>query len=154
MVHAAIINENCKLNEIFCSINNIQNEYNWLVTNCECFSPSYETENLLNKEYCWLSGNKLSSILNTDGFSCIWAVLSGFKKDIPLEHILEYPLPYANGYSGFWKNPISIQHPLAEIEIVAWDGISTLLFAKEQNIVNSFRNAFPLSEDLTSYNLK
>ena len=34
------------------------------------------------------------------------------------------------GYDGFWKNPVSIQHPLAELEIVAWDSTLTLLISR------------------------
>lgn len=38
-------------------------------------------------------------------FSTIWALLSRFEKAIALDEILKYPL----SYTGFWKNPISIQ---------------------------------------------
>ncbi|MBB6713395.1 hypothetical protein [Clostridium gasigenes] len=48
-------------------------------------------------------------------------MLSGSPQNITIDEILKYPLPYADGYKGFWKNPISLQHPLVEIEIVPWD---------------------------------
>ncbi len=57
-------------------------------------------------------------------------VLSGFKREIPLQEVLSYGLPYADSYDGFWKNPVSIQHPLAELEIVAWDSTLTLLISR------------------------
>ena len=82
----------------------------------------------------------------------IWAVLSGFEKDIPLEKVLEYPYPEADGYPGFWHNPISMQHPLATIEIVPWDSGLTLFFSKEKELVDKFRAGYPQSEDLSVYN--
>lgn len=42
---------------------------------------------------------------------------------------------------------------LAELEIVAWDSALTLLISREEAIVYAFRNAFPRSEDLETYNL-
>ena len=47
---------------------------------------------------------------------------------------------------------ISIQHPLASVELVAWDSSCTLLISKEERHVKAFREAFPLSEDLKEYN--
>ena len=91
-------------------------------------------------------------MINQEDFQWIWAVLSGFRKDIPLEEILKYPLPCSVDYNGFWKNPLSIQHPLAEVEIVPWDSASTLIYSRRKDIVDSFRNYFPLSEDMTAYN--
>lgn len=37
------------------------------------------------------------------------------------EEVLKYDYPYADGYKGFWENPIALQHPLAVSEIVVWD---------------------------------
>jgi hypothetical protein len=75
---------------------------------------------LTAKDHCWLSGNELTTVVESEDFQWIWAVLSGFNKDISLAKVLEFPLPYADGYKGFWENPVSIQNPLASIEIVPW----------------------------------
>jgi len=77
--------------------------------------------------------------------------LSGFEKNIDLEEVLKFPLPDAQEYEGFWKNPVSIQHPLASIEIVPWDSTLTLVISKENKIVSDFKKHYPLSEDLASY---
>lgn len=87
-------------------------------------------------------------------FQWIWAVLSGFEKSITLDEVLEYPLSYAEEYTGFWENPISIQHPLATVEIVPWDSSLTLIISRERKIVDDFKEGFPLSEDLNYYNKK
>ncbi len=52
---------------------------------------------------------------------------------------------------GHAKN-ISIQHPLAAVELVAWDSGCTLFISKEDELVNKFRKEFPLSVDLEMYN--
>lgn len=82
----------------------------------------------------------------------VWAVLSGFEKHITLSEVLQYPAPFADGYCGFWKNPISIQHPLAAIEIVAWDSELTLFISRNEALVEDFLKFFPLSKDLSIYN--
>ena len=82
----------------------------------------------------------------------MWAVLSGFDKNISLSEIMQYPKPYADGYEGFWKNPLSIQHPLAEIEIVPWDSSLTLFLSKREDLVNNFLEFFPSGKDLSAYN--
>ena len=45
-----------------------------------------------------------------------------------------------------------MQHPLAQIEIVAFDSSLTLFLARENTSVNLFRQSFPMSEYLQEYN--
>lgn len=139
---------------VFSAIENVQIKYNWLITDCVCYPRSQQIDELLSKEYCWMSGDELTKIVETENFQWIWAVLSGFEKTIPLEKVLEYELPYAVEYDGFWNNPVSLQHPLASVEIVPWDSSLTLLISKDDKMVADFMNAFPLSEDLSIYNAK
>lgn len=156
MVYGAILEKGepyyTNLRKVFDAIENVQPQYNWLITDCVCYPQSPDTGALLSQKYCWLSGYELTSIVDQEDFQWIWAVLSGFRQDIPPEEILKHPLPYADGYGGFWKNPLSIQHPLAEIEIVPWDSSLTLIYSQRRDIVDSFRRYFPLSEDMASYN--
>lgn len=143
------------MQNIFSSINNIQVDYNWLITNCECFSKTADSAVFYNNtEYTWISGEELTEIVNKDDFYWIWGVFSGFKKNIKLEEVLKHKLPYADGYTGFWKPELSIQHPLAEIEIVEWDSTLALIISKENKIAEDFKNYFPLAEDLQEYNKK
>ncbi len=154
-IYGAILDEGEKfytyMRKVFNAINNKQKEYNWLITNCECFPYSQEAQKLL-REYCFISGDELTQIVEKEDFLWIWAVLSGFKKDIPMDEIMKYPLPYADGYKGFWQNPLSLQHPLASVEIVPWDSSLTLVLSENKEIVDLFRQAFPLSKDLSKYN--
>lgn len=156
MVYGAILNKGengyTLLQKVFNAIGGIQKEYNFLITDCECCPQTQSFEKMLSADYCWLSGDELTSMVESEDFQWIWAVLSGFKKDIPLEKVLEYPLPFAVEHTGFWEKPISIQHPLASIEIVPLDSSATILISDQKDIVDRFRKAFPLSEDLATYN--
>lgn len=158
MVYGAIIEQGEKyytdLGKVFRAIENEQINYNWLITDCVCYPQNGETDNLLAKEYCWLTGEELTEIVEQESFQWIWAVLSGFSKDIPLSEVLKYPLPYADGYEDFWKNPISMQSPLASIEIVPWDSSLALIFSDKKSMIDNFMKEFPLSQNLALYNAK
>ncbi|MCL2409472.1 MAG: hypothetical protein FWC96_07645 [Oscillospiraceae bacterium] len=139
---------------IFTSIKNVQNKYNWLITDFEGVAETAFHNLFIDNAYIWISGEELTAIVEKDDFQWIWAVLSGFDKNITLEEVLKYKLPYADGYTGFWENPVTIQHPLADIEIVPWDSSLTLIISKDHSIINDFRMAFPLGEDLEEHNTK
>lgn len=62
-------------------------------------------------------------------------VFSAFPKEIRLEEVLKYDYPYADGYKGFWENPIALQHPLAVSEIVVWDGSLILVISKRVKLL-------------------
>lgn len=140
------------LYRIFTGINMVQKDYNWLLTDIVAYPETKEYQDLFSKEYCWLSGEELTNIIEKEDFQWIWGVLSGFDKNIDIEEVLKYSVPYADGYEGFWGNPLSLQHPLASIEIVAWDSSLSLVISKNKQIIDNVRLVFPLSEDLEVYN--
>lgn len=140
--------------KIFKALNNFQKNYNWLITDCETYPKKlrYAKRIYQSKDYMWISGEELTEIIKNEDFQWIWAVLSGFDKCYSKAAILKYEFPIADGYRGFWNTELTIQHPLASVELVAWDGELTLLISKNEDIVNRFREAFPLSRDLEEYN--
>lgn len=140
------------LYRIFTGINMVQKDYNWLITDIVAYPKTKEYQDLFSKEYCWLSGEELTNIIEKEDFQWIWGVLSGFEKSIDIKEILNHSLPYTDDYEGFWKNPLSLQHPLASLEIVAWDSSLSLIISKSKQIIDNFRLTFPLSEDLEIYN--
>lgn len=141
------------LSNIFPAIQNAQLDYNWLITDVEG-NYTNQIEDTCNKQgYCWLTGDELTELVKAQDFQWIWGILSGIPKEYTLEDVLKHqPLPISDGYSGFWHNPISLQHPLAEVEIVPWDSSYTLLISKNEKIISDFRTAYPQSQDLTEYN--
>ena len=124
-------------------------KHNWLITDCEC---NWSPDSRLLEDYCLLSGRELLHLVEGNDIQFIWAVFSAFSPEISQERILTHPLPYANGYREFWKNPVTMQHPLASIEIVAWDSSLALCISSNDAIIRKFSEAFPLSKDLAEDN--
>ena len=144
------------LKEIFTAMGDFQNRYNLLITDIEA-SPLNDDvyDRLNNPDRCvWMSGRELTEIVAEDDFQWIWAVLSGFKTDIEESDVRSYPKPYADGYRGFWLPQLSMQHPLADFEIVAWDGCSLLFFTRDHALYLEFMKQFPDAKDLQKYNSK
>jgi len=158
MIYGAINNKGeeyyTDMTRIFEAIHDKQRNYNWLITDAVCYPSNPETARMLDMPYCWLSGDELTELVKKEDFQWIWAALSGFDKAIPLSEVLKYELPTAVDYSGHWHLPLSIQHPLAEIEIFPWDSSGTMIFSREKSIVDDFLSFFPFSkrmeDDLTN----
>ncbi len=141
------------MGEVFAAAGNIQGDYNWLVSAWNAYGPIEEELEGYCGESFWMTGPELAGLLERyPGQQWIWGVFSGFGKDISREEVLSYPLPCADEYEGFWKNPLSLQHPLGEIEIVPWDSSLVLFLSRNWRIVETFRKNFLPSEDLFQYN--
>lgn len=143
------------LGTVFSAFEEILLNNNWLITDWETTLDIPELDKLSSHEgYILLSGDELAEILkNNSGTQWVWGVLSAFDKKVALDEILKYPLPFADGYDGFWVNPLTLQHPLAIAEIVPWDSALVLVLSKDSETVHRFRERFPLSEDLAEYNM-
>lgn len=140
------------MSKVFQAIDNAQKRYNWLITDCVCYPKDQAIGHLLDQQYCWLSGDELSSIVEKEDFQWIWGCLCGFEKDIPLEQILQYPLPCAEDYNGYYQNPILLQHPLSSVEIIPSDSSWTLIISKDKAIIDSYQKSYPKCEDASLLN--
>ena len=133
-----------KNNEIsikdICNIIGDVDNYNWLITNIECYPSDEEIVKILDNEYCWIEGRSLLDLLAKEEFQWIWGVFSAY--------------PYADGYKGFWENPIALQHPLAVSEIVVWDGSLILVISKKSEVVNALIENNTFAQDLEKYNME
>ena len=125
-----------KLKNIFSAIDNEQNKYNWLITEIDYATFNKEIATF-SQPYTWISGEELTARIEEDDGFWVWGVFSGFTKDVELKDILKYPLPYADGYEGFWNPEITIQHPLASVELVEWDSTAFIAITENQIILNS-----------------
>ncbi len=144
------------LREIFSAMGDFQNQYNLLITDIEACPRNDEVYVRLNNpdRHVWISGQELTKIVEEDDFQWIWAVLSGFKPDVEEKDVLRYPKPYADGYKGFWLPELSIQHPLAVFELVAWDSGLLLFFTRDHELYLEFMKQFPDAKNLQKYNTK
>ena len=139
------------MKKLFGAIGNRQKEFNWLITDCICYPDNPKFDSMLSREYCWISGEELTELVEQEDFQWIWAVLSAFDQSVALSDVLNHELLRAEDYNGFWTRPVSMQHPLARIEIVPWDSTMTMLFSDDKGIIDSFRAAYPYSEDFEVY---
>lgn len=146
-----IKNNETSLIEVLDCINDFD-KCNCLITNIECYPLDKEIAAILDDEYCWIEGKELLRLLEKDDFQWIWGVFSIFPKDVALEEVLKYDYPYADGYKGFWKNPINVQHPLAISEIAIWDGSIILMISKNNEIIYTLMGKNVYAKDLEDYN--
>ena len=56
------------MSKVFQAIDNAQLQYNWLITDCVSYPHNDEIENMLNQDYCWLTGDELSGIIEQEDF--------------------------------------------------------------------------------------
>ncbi|MHC5550206.1 DUF2691 family protein [Carnobacterium maltaromaticum] len=139
------------LKEIFNAINDEQKKYNWLITGSE-YAPSNKDMKNYDRPFEWISGEELTERANLDNGFWVWGVFSGFSKEIDKEEILKFELPYADGYTGFWENPLTVQHPLASVEFVEWDSTVFLAITENEKIITGLKANFSSAKDLIDYN--
>ena len=56
------------LKKIFDSIENVQKNYNWLITGYECYPQNIKYVERLSKEWCWITGKELTKMIETENF--------------------------------------------------------------------------------------
>ena len=139
------------MQRVFQALGGRQREFNWLLTDCICYPQNPQTAALLQSDWCWLSGEELTELVEGENFQWIWAVLSGFDKSASFSDVLKYELPQAEDYNGFWSLPLRMQHSLAKVEIAAIDSSMTMIFSEDEELVRRFREGFPESEDMMEY---
>lgn len=77
-------------------------------------------------------------------------MFSAFEKGKKLEDILKYDLPMVSSEEiEEWKNPVKIEHPDAEIEIILCSSI--IIISKNEDILKGYRDNFKDLEDLGEY---
>ncbi len=136
------------LSDVFKALDNKQLEYNWLIVDCECYPCDSELRSLFDNEYCWISGEELSALIQKEDFQWIWAVLCGFEKDIPLSEVLKYPFPKTQSYKGCFDNSIKFQHPLSKIEIIPYDSSYVLIISDDKELIDNYIKTLPNSDQL------
>lgn len=109
-------------------------DYNWLITEIETSTGDYFYE-----EYVILSNDELLDNLENKKIQWIWGTFSAIPKKYRQEEILKYNLP---GVENIDKKEIKIQHPLAEIEIIAYDSTFVQLIAKDKTIAEKLKKLY------------
>lgn len=125
-------------------------EYNWLLSGHDFAYPAPK-QIPDDEDFTWLDGEVLVEALKINPHF-IWCVATAYKKNISKENVLQHPLPFADGYRGFWTPEITMQNPLSEVEIIIWHGHQVLIFSKSKEIIDRFAKEYPNSKDLVEDN--
>lgn len=125
--------------------------YNWLITDIEAYPQKGlgeiddELYSYLNdNDYVFISNSDLLDILEKNDFQWIWGVFSAIPVNYSKEEVLKYDLPFAEDNSDIYlDNNFVIQHPLAEIEIVAFDSSGMHIISKDKDICDHLKLVYP-----------
>ncbi len=115
--------------------------YNWLINNIEAYPLIKSIEDKISGEYLIMSNNELLELLEREDFQWVWGVFSAISPIYSQEEILKYKLPSIAALDN-----ASIQHPLAEIEIVAFDSSYVQITCKDEKIADMFFEKYRLSK--------
>ena len=129
--------------------------YNWLVTDIDAFphKGKYEIdESLYNflkeKNYVFISNSDLLDILEKNDFQWIWGVFSAIPVNYSLDEVLKYDLPYAEDNKDIYLDDnFIIQHPLSDIEIVAFDSSGMHIVSRDEGICDKFKKVYSNSKE-------
>lgn len=113
--------------------------YNCLITEIETSTGDY-----FKDDYIILTNEELLDKLESKKIQWIWGTFSAIPKKYKQEEILKYNLP---GVENIDKKEIKPQHPLAEIEIIAYDSTFVQIIAKEE-IAKRFKKIYPRAKEL------
>lgn len=129
-------------------------KYNWLITDIEAYPLEQSIVDKISNEYVLISTDDLLDLLEQEDFQWIWGVFSAISPIHSQQEILKYELPIYSQED--WKNDmpysdssidsITIQHPLAEIEIVAFDSTYVQITCKDEKIADMFLDKYRLSK--------
>ena len=138
------------LRDVFITLGDRFINYNWLFS----YYETTDSHDLIpfESDYAWLEGKAMYELALEHKMQVIWGVLTAYKQEISKEQVLAYPLPRADGNAKIWTNPLEFQNPLSEIEIIPWDASLLVVKSLDQDIIKSFKEAYPISQDLEEYN--
>jgi hypothetical protein len=135
---------------IFDALDGRQREFNWLITEHECYSD----KDIFNEGMVLLSGDELTDIVTRNKIQFVWGILSAFDKstDIDINNLSVIPTFY-----GEWKyggEDAHTQHPLAIAEIVCVDSSYTIFLSKDEDLSNRFLRHYSDAQDLHQWHMK
>lgn len=129
----------------------VYKQYNWLISEYECYPQNEEVAMCFSGDSVFVSGEELMRLLDIENFQLIWGVMTAIPQSISGEEVYKYTLPYARNNSSFWDVPVSIQHPLGEIEIVSWDSSATIVKSNDNNVISTIKSKNDKTIDFEVY---
>lgn len=133
------------LKELLHPIIEFLDDYNWLLTNQDYFIFDFEEKGEVNKlnfesEKIEFSGSEFKELVETRNIQFVWGVFCAFKGEIPF--LEKEQLPFADCNENIWKKPNEFLNLNSEIEIICFDGTSSLIKFKDQKLEKKFLEYF------------
>lgn len=100
-----IIEKNQTFSQFKSILNALKGEhkkYNWLITEID-FVPGRKNKLVLAQPHTWVLGEELEQLFRDEAGFWAWGVFSGFSKELTLDEVLQFSLPYADGNPDFWQ---------------------------------------------------
>ncbi|MBC8054710.1 MAG: hypothetical protein H7Y13_16760 [Sphingobacteriaceae bacterium] len=118
---------------------------NWLLTNQDYMVLDYKEKGLIEKldhesPKIQFTGTELLKIVETRSIQFIWGVFCGIKGQIP--ELAQDQLPFADCNPNVWSEPDTFFLQESEIEIICFDGTSTILKFRNKEVEEKFRVHF------------
>ncbi len=137
------------MQEIILALGGRDLPYKWLISSIEAgIVKTAKYADMVEKhEYLILSNAELIEMLTEDDFQWIWAVFSAIPEQRSDAEILEYELPSVDNQAIYKKDAAIIQHPLAEMEIVAVDSSCVSIVARDAQMAEKFKGLFPKAKE-------
>ncbi len=126
--------------------------YNWLLTNQDYLIYDYDQKggikqlNFEDKKIKF-SGIQFSNMVTERNVQFVWGVFCAFNNEIPNIKLEE--LPFADCNPNIWEKPLEFLNEESEIEIICFDGTSTIIKFKDKEIEKKFVEYFPEAKLLT-----
>ena len=138
---------------IFDALEGRQREFNWLITEHECYCWQLEKD-IFSENIVLLSGDELTDIVTNNDIQFVWGILSAFDKstDIDINNLSIIPT-----FNGKWKyvgDDVHTQHPLAIVEIVCVDSSYTIFLSKDKDLSDKLLKYYSDAQDLHQWNSK
>ena len=136
------------MSKVFRGIHDIQKNYNWLISDVNAYPNTPGFQELIDNEYVWITGIELTKMIEIEDFQWIWGAFSGFAPGIEKETVLQYDIPCVLDNYSLWENQPMIRHPLADIEILAFDSSYVTIVCKNDAIISDYLASHPFAIDL------
>jgi len=119
-------------------------DYDWYVSDIE----TNQSANEFPQEDNWISGERLSKLLDINDIQFIWAVFSAFPRNYRSQI---QSSPYIEGNPDYWcGKELSPQLSDALFEIACWDSSATIFVGLPAESEAAFRLRYPDTRSLIS----
>jgi len=119
--------------------------FKWMLTNQDYIVLDYETKGLVNQldfgiDRIIFEGDELLEIIESREVQFIWGVFCAFENNVP--KLDKDQLPFADCNSKIWSEPEKFFLQESKIEIICFDGTSTLIRFRDKDLENKFVSYF------------